>query len=159
MVFNCDQIRKMLPHRYPFLLLDRIIECSPGKSGTAIKNVSVNEPFFQGHFPERSIMPGVLIVEALAQLTAVVYCSEFLTDANGSVDLCLLENSNIADRVGYIAAIKNVKFKKIVVPGDQLILRAERTIDFGVLSNVNIKAFIEKEIVLEGSLSVSQNNA
>ncbi|MCR3759394.1 3-hydroxyacyl-ACP dehydratase FabZ [Clostridium felsineum] len=152
-VLNSDQIRALLPHRYPFLLLDRIIKLDPGKSATGIKNVTVNEPFFQGHFPTKSIMPGVLIVEALAQLTAVVYCTEFLGD---KLDLKSIEEANIAEKVGYIAAIKNVKFKKIVVPGDQLVLIAHKIDSFGNLSNVNVSAFVNNELVVEGKLTVSQ---
>lgn len=72
-VLTADQIRDLLPHRWPFLLLDKVIELEPGKRGIGIKNVTISEPYFEGHFPNESIMPGVLIIEALAQMTAVVY--------------------------------------------------------------------------------------
>ena len=152
-VLNCDQIRQILPHKYPFLLLDSVVELKPGKSAVGIKNVTVNEPFFQGHFPTQSIMPGVMIVEALAQLTAIVYCTSFCGE---QMDFDKLLKDNISDKVGYIAAIKNMKFKKVVVPGDQLVLCAEKTLSMGALSNVNISAYIGKEIIAEGTLSVSQ---
>jgi len=100
------QIQELLPHRYPFLLVDRVLECEPGVRLLAVKNVTFNEPFFQGHFPSQPIMPGVLIMEALAQATAL-----------------LTSQSN--DQLGkgtiyYLAGIDNARFKKQVVPGDQL---------------------------------------
>ena len=97
-------IRKIIPHRYPFLLIDRIIELEPGKRAVGIKNVTANEPFFQGHFPEFPVMPGVLIVEAMAQVGAVAM-------------LCQPEYRN---QIAMFAGIDNVRFKKQVVPGDQL---------------------------------------
>jgi beta-hydroxyacyl-ACP dehydratase FabZ len=97
-------IRKILPHRYPFLLVDRVLEHEPGRRVLALKNVSCNEPFFQGHWPDRPIMPGVLIVEALAQAGGIM-----IADV---VDPC--------DRAALIVAIDNVKIRKPVVPGDQL---------------------------------------
>jgi 3-hydroxyacyl-[acyl-carrier-protein] dehydratase len=154
-------------------MLDSVVDCQPGKSGIGIKNVTVNEPFFQGHFPERSIMPGVMIVEALAQLTAVVLASEALSEpppgadaANASndsappqsVDMSRLRYSNIAAKIGYLASIKNVKFMRIVVPGDQLILKVERKGALGGLISVGVAAFVGKEQVLEGSLAISQNH-
>jgi 3-hydroxyacyl-[acyl-carrier-protein] dehydratase len=153
-ILNNEQIRNMLPHRWPFLLLDRVIELVPGKRGVGIKNVSINEPFFQGHFPMQSIMPGVLIVESLAQLTAVVYCSgamEAMKEA-GEAEA----DVNMADRVGYLAAIRNFKFKKLVTPGDQLILKAAVGGSLGVLSTVQVSAFVQGECVAEGTLAVSQ---
>lgn len=100
------QIQELLPHRYPFLLVDKVIECEPGVSLVGIKNVTFNEPFFQGHFPQQPIMPGVLIMEALAQATAL-----------------LISQSDENLRKGttyYLAGIDNARFKRQVVPGDQL---------------------------------------
>lgn len=153
MVLNCDQIRALLPHRYPFLLLDAVTALTPGESATGIKNVTVNEPFFQGHFPNQSIMPGALILEALAQLTAVVYTTQYLGD---DMDVSNITAVNTADKVGYLAAVKNFKLKKIVVPGDQLVLRVEKTASMGAISNVNVWGYVKNEIVVEGKISVSQ---
>ena len=102
------KIQELLPHRYPFLLVDKVIECEPSSHLLGVKNVSFNEPFFQGHFPNQPIMPGVLIMEALAQATAL-----------------LTSQSN--DKLGkgtvyFLAGIDNARFKKQVVPGDQLML-------------------------------------
>jgi 3-hydroxyacyl-[acyl-carrier-protein] dehydratase len=102
-------IQKIIPHRYPFLLIDRIIELEPGKKGVAVKNVSANEPYFQGHFPGNPIMPGVLIVEAMAQVACVV-------------GLSLSEN---AGKLGVFTGIENIKFRKQVVPGDILTITVE----------------------------------
>lgn len=103
------EIQKLLPHRYPFALVDRIIEYIPGERATGIKNVSINEPHFQGHFPGRPIMPGVLIVEAMAQVGGIVLTQ--LPDMEGKLFL--------------FAGIDRVRFRRPVVPGDQLIMRVE----------------------------------
>lgn len=110
-MLNIDQIKELIPHRYPFLLVDRIIELEEGKRAKGIKNVSVNEPFFQGHFPEYPIMPGVLIIEAMAQVGCV---------AMMSVD----ENRG---KLGVFAGIDKVRFKKEVRPGDTLTMEVEMT--------------------------------
>lgn len=106
---NIDQIKHYLPHRYPFLLIDKVVSYEPYKSITAVKNVTVNEPFFQGHFPVRPIMPGVLIVEAMAQAAALLGCvSTPAVAAEGTLY--------------YLAGVDNVRFKRPVEPGDQLLL-------------------------------------
>jgi len=102
-------IRKIIPHRYPFLLVDRIIELTPGERAVGIKNVSANEPFFQGHFPEYPVMPGVLIVEAIAQVGAVAMLS--LPELTGQIAL--------------FAGIEKVRFKRQVKPGDTVRLEVE----------------------------------
>ena len=106
-----EEIRRFLPHRYPFLLVDRVIECVPGESITAIKNVSVNEPHFTGHFPEQAIMPGVLIIEALAQATGLL---GFRTMSEEPSD----------DVLYMLVGVDGVRFKRQVVPGDVLTLKA-----------------------------------
>jgi len=134
MILEAKDIEKILPHRYPFLLIDRIIEVEPGKSAIAIKNVTINEPFFQGHFPGNPIMPGVLIVEALAQTAAVA---------------ALLEETN-KGKLGVFAAIDSMKFKKQVLPGDTLRLEAEFTafkLNIGV---VNVKATVDGKVAAQG---------
>ena len=102
------QIMETLPHRYPFLLIDRIIDCEPGKTITAIKNVSANEPFFQGHFPGRPVMPGVLVIEAMAQAGGVLSHVTL-----GKVD---------PKPLFFLAGINNARFRSTVLPGDQLVV-------------------------------------
>jgi len=106
-----EEIMERLPHRYPFLLVDRVIEFEVDKSLLAVKNVSINEPFFRGHFPVKAVMPGVLIVEALAQSAAILatFCSDW----------------DPKESLFYLGSIENARFKKIVVPGDQLFLKVE----------------------------------
>lgn len=111
-IIDINEIKKYIPHRYPFLLVDRILELEVGKRVVGLKNVTVNEPFFPGHFPHSPVMPGVLIVEALAQTAAVL---AFKTDGSQ-----LDDNSMV-----YFASVDNVRFKRPVVPGDQLIMEAE----------------------------------
>ncbi len=101
------QIQELLPHRYPFLLVDRVVECEPGVRLVGLKNVSFNEPFFQGHFPNQPIFPGVLIMEALAQATALLTAKSDEKFAQGNTTF-------------FLAGIDNARFKKQVVPGDQL---------------------------------------
>jgi len=103
-VLDAVQIQKILPHRFPFLLVDRIIALEEGKSATGIKNVTINEPFFQGHFPGYPVMPGVLMLEAMAQV--------------GAVSLLKLEENK--DKIGLFAGADKVKFRRQVTPGDQL---------------------------------------
>ena len=109
---DIHKILKQLPHRYPFLLVDRVLEIDKGKSIKALKNVTINEPFFTGHFPHRPVMPGVLMLEALAQAAALL-----AFDA--------LDTSPTDDTVYYFAGIDNARFKRPVEPGDQLILEVE----------------------------------
>jgi 3-hydroxyacyl-[acyl-carrier-protein] dehydratase len=108
---DIHEILKYLPHRYPFLLVDRILACEPGKDIAALKNVTINEPFFGGHFPHYPVMPGVLIIEALAQAAAILT----LKTVNRQAD---------EDSLYYFVGIDGARFKKPVQPGDQLILKA-----------------------------------
>jgi 3-hydroxyacyl-[acyl-carrier-protein] dehydratase len=153
-------IKKMLPHRYPFLLLDKVIELDPGKSAVGIKNVTINEPYFCGHFPTESLVPGVLIVESLAQLTAVMYgTGQFPEDTDwGNLDGVSIDAEKIAANVGYLVEIKNVKFKNIVRPGDVMVLRVFIKSSFQNLSVVKIDASVEGNIVMEGTIGVTQRS-
>ncbi len=129
-----DEIRRFLPHRYPFLLVDRVLECIPGDSLTAIKNVSVNEPFFTGHFPEQPIMPGVLIIEALAQAT-------------GLLGFRTMSEEPSEDVLYMLVGVDNVRFKRQVVPGDQLLLKARIERRSKVIWKFSCEATVDDEIV------------
>ncbi len=108
--FGIDRILKLLPHRYPFLLVDQVVECDDEKHIVALKNVTVNEPFFQGHFPDYPVMPGVLQIEAMAQVGG----------------LLLIESAAGGDEVStYLMAVDRVKFRRLVRPGDQLRIEVE----------------------------------
>jgi beta-hydroxyacyl-ACP dehydratase FabZ len=109
--YDIRDIMKYLPHRYPFLLIDRVLEVVPGEKIKALKNVSMNEPFFQGHFPDIPVMPGVLIVEAMAQAGGILFMSGAPEDQHGAIM--------------YFMGIDKAKFRKPVVPGDQLIFEVE----------------------------------
>jgi len=109
---DIEAILKLLPHRYPFLLVDRVLECKAGDFIRALKNVTVNEPFFPGHFPHRPVMPGVMIIEALAQ-------------AAGILTFATADSVPTQDSRFYFVGIDNARFRKPVVPGDQLLLHAK----------------------------------
>jgi len=111
-LMDVKEIRRFLAHRYPFLLVDRVTQFEHGKSLTAIKNVTINEPFFNGHFPQEPIMPGVLIIEAMAQAT-------------GLLGFRTMGEEPQTDTLYILVGVDKVKFKKQVVPGDQLVLYAE----------------------------------
>jgi 3-hydroxyacyl-[acyl-carrier-protein] dehydratase len=160
---NADEIRSMLPHRWPFLLLDRVTEVVPDKYAVGIKNVTISEPFFEGHFPQRSIMPGVLIVEAMAQLTAIVYCSGHLARAEQEAGLSEAGAgsskemmSSVAERVGFLVSIRNMKFMRPVTPGDQLTLKSTVCAGNSSFSQVKVSAHVGLFTVAEGILGVTQ---
>jgi 3-hydroxyacyl-[acyl-carrier-protein] dehydratase len=141
MEISHEEIQKILPHRYPFLLLDRILEFTVNEKVVGLKNVTVNEPFFQGHFPGNPIMPGVLIVEAMAQAGGV------------------LAFKSMPQRIGkslvYFLAIDKVKFRKPVVPGDQLILKLMVLRRGEKVWKVQGKAFVLENLVAEAELTAS----
>ena len=136
---NIHEILKYLPHRYPFLLIDRVISLEPGKEITAIKNVTVNEPFFPGHFPHHPVMPGVLIVEALAQAAAIL---SFKT----------MDKLPDDDSVYYFVGIDGVRFKKPVIPGDQLVLKAAIVRHAQGLWKYAVRAEVDDVLVTEAQL-------
>ncbi len=131
-------IMELLPHRYPFLLVDRVVELEPGKRAVAIKQVTANEPHFTGHFPQRPIMPGVLMVEALAQTAGIAVMS--LDDYRG--------------KLGLFAGIDGCRFKRLVVPGDTL--RLEVTVEKlrGMFGRVRAVASVDGELAVEATLSI-----
>jgi len=106
---DIEEIMRIIPHRYPFLLVDRVEIEEPGRKGTGYKNVTINEPFFKGHFPNMPVMPGVLIIESMAQTGAVI----------------LLSEESYRGRIPYFAGINKVRFKRKVVPGDRLEMKVE----------------------------------
>lgn len=136
MVLNSNQIQEIIPHRYPFLLIDKVTEMEAGKYCTAIKNVSANEPQFLGHFPEEHVMPGVLMVEALAQTGAV----------------CMLSLEEHKGKIAYFAGIEKCKFKRKVIPGDTLVLKVEITKQRGPIGYGNAVATVDGEVAVEAVL-------
>lgn len=136
MELNSNQIQEILPHRYPFLLIDKVLELEPGHSCKAIKNVSANEMHFIGHFPQEHVMPGVLIVEALAQTGAVIILS-------------LPENKG---KIAYFAGIDNCKFKQKVVPGDTLELDVEIVKQKGPIGYGNATAKVNGKLAVQAVL-------
>lgn len=132
-----DQIKNILPHRYPFLLVDRIIEIDEDKKITGIKNVTINEEFFQGHYPEHPIMPGVLIVEAMAQVGGL---------------LMMQDIEDTSNKLPFFAGIDKARFRKPVVPGDQLKIVAEIIKSRGRIGKISAKAFVDDEVAAEAEL-------
>lgn len=137
---NYPEITKILPHRYPFLLVDRIIELEPGERVVGIKNVTVNEPFFQGHFPGNPIMPGVLIVEAMAQVGGVLARMSMPDVLEGQANTVLF------------MSMDKVKFRRPVIPGDQLILEIKPLRKGSKVWKMAGKAFVKDDLVAEAEL-------
>lgn len=142
-MLKIEKILRILPHRYPFLLVDRILELERGKSVIAIKNVTFNEPFFQGHFPKFKVMPGVLVVEALAQAGGVLLFHSI---------------PDPEDKLVFFSKIDNMKFRKPVVPGDQLRLEVELVKIKSRFCHMVGKAMVEEEIVAEGDIMAFLTN-
>lgn len=136
-MLNIDEIQKILPHRPPFLLIDRIEELVPGKHATGRKCVTMNEPFFQGHFPGKAVMPGVIILEALAQTGA----------------MCMLTVEGNEGKIVYFGGMDKVKFKRQVVPGDVLTLEVEITKSRGNFGVGTAVASVEGQVAVEAILT------
>lgn len=132
-MFDINQIKEIIPHRYPFLLVDKVLEIEDGKRAVGLKNVTANEPFFAGHFPDYPVMPGVLIVEALAQVGAVA----------------MLNQEENRGRLAFFTGIDNCRFKKQVKPGDQLRLEVEIIRVKGPIGKGKGTATIDGELVCE----------
>jgi len=138
-MMDVNEIREYLPHRYPFLLVDRVLELTPGESIVAIKNVSVNEPFFNGHFPEHPVMPGVLIVEAMAQAAGILgFKTMNKTPEDGSIY--------------YFVGSDKLRFKRPVVPGDQLKLEASIISERRGIWKFDVKATVEGDTVSSATI-------
>lgn len=133
------EVLNHLPHRYPFLLIDRVVECIPGKSLVALKNVTYNEPFFQGHFPQRPIMPGVLILEALAQATGILAFRTTETRPTQNV-------------LYFFVGIDKARFKQPVEPGDQLILEVDLVRRMRDLWKFSAQAKVDGKVVASAEL-------
>jgi beta-hydroxyacyl-ACP dehydratase FabZ len=129
---------EILPHRYPFLLIDRIIDLVPGEKVSALKNVTINEPFFQGHFPGQPVMPGVLIIEAMAQAGGVLACESRTTDNYGQLI--------------YFMGMDKVRFRKPVVPGDQIIFEAKILKLRSKVAKMSGTATVDNQLVAEAEL-------
>ena len=143
MQYNSNEIAAILPHRYPFALVDRIVDGEEGKWAKGIKCVSVNEPFFQGHFPQYHVMPGVLIIEALAQVGAVAVLS--MPEHRG--------------KIGFLGGIKNARFRRQVTPGDVLELECAITRQKGLVAIAEAKALVngQEAVTAELTFALSKN--
>ena len=134
-----DEIKKIIPHRYPFLMVDRILEIEPGVRALGVKNISANEPFFQGHFPGNPVMPGVLIIEALAQTAGIAVA---IKDENRG-------------KLGLFASVESIKFKRQVVPGDILMLEADITNFKLGFAKAKVRATVEGDTAAEGEIKIA----
>jgi 3-hydroxyacyl-[acyl-carrier-protein] dehydratase len=141
-MLSITQIQEIIPHRYPMLLVDRILELEPMKRAVGIKNVTNNDPYFQGHFPGKPIMPGVLILEAMAQVGGVA----------------MLDFAEHRGKIAYFAGIDKAKFRKPVVPGDQLRMVADILKVRGSIGKIWAEAFVDGEKVAEGEFLFALSN-
>lgn len=141
---DVNAIMKILPHRYPFLLVDKVIELEHGKRIVGIKNVTINEPFFPGHFPGHPVMPGVLIIEAMAQVAGI---------------MATLASDDTKNKVTYFMSIDSAKFRKPVMPGDQLRIEINTTACKRGVWCVDAKAFVDDKLVTEASLKATLADA
>jgi 3-hydroxyacyl-[acyl-carrier-protein] dehydratase len=134
-----QKIMEHLPHRYPMLLIDRVLSCEPGKEIVALKNVTINEPFFSGHFPHHPVMPGVLIVEAMAQAAAILAFKTYNLKSD-------------SDSVYYFVGIDEARFKKPVMPGDRIILKAQILRNLRGIWKFAAQALVDDVLVSEAEL-------
>jgi len=140
-MLDVKEIMNILPHRYPFLLVDRILEMDPGKRIIGIKNVTINEPFFQGHFPGHPVMPGVLIIEAMAQVAGIL--------------AYLSSDEEIRKKVCYFMSIDNARFRRPVLPGDVIRFEMETTMNRRGIWGFNGKAYVEDKLVADADLKAT----
>lgn len=142
MLYNVTQIQNILPHRYPFLLVDRITELEAGQSIVGYKNISISEPVFQGHFPDHPIYPGVMIIEGMAQAGGVL-AFESMSDE---------EKESNSEKVVYFMSIDKAKFRSPVTPGDQLIYKLDVIKQKGAVWNLDGKAYVDDKLVAQAEL-------
>jgi 3-hydroxyacyl-[acyl-carrier-protein] dehydratase len=142
MLYNVIEIQEILPHRYPFLLVDRITKLEAGKMIEGYKNVSISEPVFQGHFPGHPIYPGVMIIEGMAQAGGVLAFKSM--DAKGQ--------ESTKDKVVYFMSIDRAKFRRPVVPGDRLVYRLNVIKNKGAVWHLSAKAYVDEKLVTEAEL-------
>jgi 3-hydroxyacyl-[acyl-carrier-protein] dehydratase len=136
---DIDEIRKYLPHRYPFLLVDRVVELTPGESIVAYKNLSINEPFFDGHFPGKPIFPGVLLLEAMAQAAGILgFKSKGKTPQDGSIY--------------YFVAADELRFKRPCIPGDRVMLRATLLSERRGIAKFAVSADVDGELAASATI-------
>ncbi len=140
-MLDINEIMKILPHRYPFLLVDRVVEHEPGKKIVGIKNVTINEPFFPGHFPGHPVMPGVLQIEAMAQV--------------GGILAYLASDDEIRKKVCYFVSIDNAKFRRPVMPGDQLRIEMEALSNRRNIWCFSGKAYVDGKLAAEADLTAT----
>lgn len=143
--YDIRKIMEFLPHRYPFILVDRILELTPGEQIVALKNVTINEPFFQGHFPGNPIMPGVLVLEAMAQAGGILAYETTMKDAKG--------------KIIYFMGLDNVRFRKPVIPGDQLMLHMKLLRIRARAAKMEGVAMVEGQPVAEAIMMASFGDA
>ena len=139
MQIDINRIKELIPHRYPFLLIDGIQTLTPNESAIGIKNVSVNEQFFEGHFPDRPVMPGVLIIESMAQTAG---CLVVVSLGKGS-----------EDKLVYFMTIENARFRKPVVPGDRMVINVQKLRSRGSVFKFSGKAFVGEVLAAEATFS------
>ena len=139
MQLDINRIKELIPHRYPFLLIDGIQTLTPNVTATGIKNVSVNEPFFEGHFPDRPVMPGVLIIESMAQTAGCLVVASLGKESEG--------------KLVYFMTIENARFRKPVVPGDRLVINVEKLRSRGSVYKFSGKAFVGEVLAAEATFS------
>jgi 3-hydroxyacyl-[acyl-carrier-protein] dehydratase len=137
LTIDIERIMQMIPHRYPFLMIDRVVEVVPDATAVGIKNVSINEPYFQGHFPQRPVMPGVLIVEAMAQTAAVLVVHTLGLNAEG--------------KLVYFMSVDNARFRRPVMPGDQLRIHVSKERSRGNVWKFSGEAKVNGTLVAEAT--------
>ena len=139
MQIDINRIKELIPHRYPFLLIDGIQTLTPNESATGIKNVSANESFFEGHFPDRPVMPGVLIIESMAQTAGCLVVASLGRESEG--------------KLVYFMTIENARFRKPVIPGDRLVINVQKLRSRGSVFKFSGKAFVGEVLAAEATFS------